>query len=117
MIARLKGKRANDVYIVGTFAWAMKQLKNGMPIRRRGWIEGASWVLGNKLFRPTALDKRSIDWEVVVLPTPIDLPDVYSEEPEEGASPFIALLALIMFVVLMVGAALYAHGSYKFPLF
>lgn len=117
MVAKRKIK---DQYIVGTFTWAMTKMKDGNKLRRRGWAADSRPIArGDKMYKPSALDKRSIDWEIVIAPPlPIDMPadDLPFDEPE-GQSPFIAVLALIMFVVLMIGAALYAHGSYKFPLF
>lgn len=119
MIAKLKRKRASDVYIVGTFAWAMKQLADGKKMHRLEWPHGRSLMFGDK-FKPTAVDKKALDWRVVVAapPLPIDMPIGMPDDPfnePEGASPWIGLLAIVLFVVLMIGAALYADGSYKLP--
>lgn len=121
MVAVKKKKRAraksNDVYIVGSYHWAMDQLRNSTtPMHRRGWEVGR-FVSPGTVWTPTAADKRSLDWQSYIA-LAVDMPDAYAyadTSDDKESSSWVSYLAIILIIIFVVGGALYANGSYKLP--
>lgn len=122
MVTRKKrvSSKANDsIYIVGSYAWAMDQLRNSnTPMHRRGWEDGRS-VSPGTVWKPTATDKHSLDWQsyIAVPALAVDHPDAYVDTSDDKpeTSSWVSYGAILLFIVVVVGAALYANGSYKLP--
>jgi hypothetical protein len=114
-----KRRTKNDVYIVGTYLWAMAQLKKGERMHRRGWAKGRVLVFGEKpIYHPTIIDKKNMDWEVInVIPAEAE---VLAVEPvvvesaltdQEGYT-WIGYAAIILLIIVIVGGSLYINGHY-----
>lgn len=116
----VRRKSVNDKYIVGTYLWAMEQLKNGKRMHRRHWALDRVIVFGEKpVYRPTKFDRSHHDWEIVSdevilppdVPTMVIVPEVV-EEVEDTSSVWISYLVVIMMVCAVVAIALYVNSHH-----
>lgn len=110
MIVKYKGKRANDAYIVGTFAWAMTQAKAGRDMHRRAWSKFKHYSQGDAV-KFTNEDRKALDWETFFPTLPIDQPDVFARDTKDSNSngwfgwtmAILLVAGIVAFVVYMSG--------------
>lgn len=100
-------KKSNDIYIVGTYTWAMAQLKLGKKMRRVGWSQSnAVLVLDTKAdYHPTREDKKRLDWVVVKSEEP--LPPLLMVASDASDYVFWVALWLMMAAAVSIGVYLF----------
>lgn len=113
MIAKRRNLRANDKYIVGTFAWAMDQAKSGRDMHRRTWPTSKHYTSGDAM-KFTAEDKKALDWQAyIAVPLPVDQPDVYpiDDASDPDSNGWFGWCLVILGVAAIIAGTLYINGQ------
>lgn len=114
---RMPRKRANDQFIVGTYAWAMAQAKSGRNMHRRAWSGTRHYFPGSKL-KLTVEDKKAMDWQAyIVTPLAVDQPDAYPVDivSDSNSNQWFGWCLVILAVAVIVAGALYVNGQLQMP--